>query len=402
MNLHLILIALSSSAWAYMGWYVIHRDPKSAVNRSCAAWSLFVSAWSFVILAYAAGLNEAETAWYAGELFSYLPKSILYLSFILHLTGMRSRVPRLVFVFLYALAAGIVVLGICFFLSLPIGLRAYELLVSTGAEASPLRGAYAALAIVLYSASAGLLVIWNRVTKLKREKRLSIFFLAVLGLVVGVHALLGLFKSRMGNAEVDFLIALQLIHAFPVVLAVDHYRSMSPIERIVADQMRTQLAFPVTIVDTKGLIVSANAAAVELSGKSAESLVGMSFESLLGESGRLTLDAEGPSFLEVIYASNGGGAMPMSLSVTPVKDRWGDSAGYVLVGHPIKRLLERQKELGLSEREREVCILLIQGLTNQEIGDRLFISPGTVKNHVYNIYEKTGVKNRVELSQLFS
>jgi LuxR family maltose regulon positive regulatory protein len=50
----------------------------------------------------------------------------------------------------------------------------------------------------------------------------------------------------------------------------------------------------------------------------------------------------------------------------------------------------------LSERELEVLRLFAQGLTNQEIADRLIISLGTVKAHSSNIYRKLDVRNRAE------
>jgi LuxR family transcriptional regulator, maltose regulon positive regulatory protein len=50
----------------------------------------------------------------------------------------------------------------------------------------------------------------------------------------------------------------------------------------------------------------------------------------------------------------------------------------------------------LSARELEVLALLAAGLTNQEIGERLIISPETVKKHVANICAKLGVGNRTE------
>lgn len=55
---------------------------------------------------------------------------------------------------------------------------------------------------------------------------------------------------------------------------------------------------------------------------------------------------------------------------------------------------------GISKREEEVILLVCQGLTNQEIADALFISLKTVKDHNYRIFQKTGVRNRVELAQL--
>jgi DNA-binding CsgD family transcriptional regulator len=50
----------------------------------------------------------------------------------------------------------------------------------------------------------------------------------------------------------------------------------------------------------------------------------------------------------------------------------------------------------LSRRELDVLRLLTGGLSNEQIGDRLFISPHTVANHVQRILEKTGTSNRTD------
>ena len=62
----------------------------------------------------------------------------------------------------------------------------------------------------------------------------------------------------------------------------------------------------------------------------------------------------------------------------------------------------RGPELGddLTEREREVLALLVEGLTNPEIADRLYISDSTVKTHVSNILSKLGVSTRTEAASL--
>jgi two-component system, NarL family, response regulator LiaR len=49
----------------------------------------------------------------------------------------------------------------------------------------------------------------------------------------------------------------------------------------------------------------------------------------------------------------------------------------------------------LTDREREVLALMVEGLNNNEIADRLVVSPSTVKFHIANIYMKLGVENRV-------
>jgi two-component system, NarL family, response regulator LiaR len=52
--------------------------------------------------------------------------------------------------------------------------------------------------------------------------------------------------------------------------------------------------------------------------------------------------------------------------------------------------------LDLTEREREVLALMIEGLNNVQIAGRLTISPSTVKSHVSNILSKLGVASRTE------
>jgi DNA-binding CsgD family transcriptional regulator len=60
------------------------------------------------------------------------------------------------------------------------------------------------------------------------------------------------------------------------------------------------------------------------------------------------------------------------------------------------------RDAGISEREKEIIRLVASGLDNRETGKRLFISPKTVKNHMTNIYAKTGARNRVQLVNLLN
>ncbi|MGW2181887.1 response regulator [Streptomyces sp. NPDC001732] len=52
----------------------------------------------------------------------------------------------------------------------------------------------------------------------------------------------------------------------------------------------------------------------------------------------------------------------------------------------------------LTSREEEITRLVAEGLTNAEIGARLFISPGTAKTHIANIQAKLKVRNRVGIA----
>ncbi|MBX9785338.1 MAG: response regulator transcription factor [Chitinophagaceae bacterium] len=59
--------------------------------------------------------------------------------------------------------------------------------------------------------------------------------------------------------------------------------------------------------------------------------------------------------------------------------------------------LEKQKhQLGLSSRELEALQLMAEGLSNQEIADRLFLSLPTIKTHTSNLFLKLDVKRRTQ------
>jgi NarL family two-component system response regulator LiaR len=66
------------------------------------------------------------------------------------------------------------------------------------------------------------------------------------------------------------------------------------------------------------------------------------------------------------------------------------------IGGPFERDDEAVKRLGISRREFEVLELIAQGLSNQDIAGRLFVSPSTVKTHVSNLLDKLDAQRRTE------
>lgn len=59
--------------------------------------------------------------------------------------------------------------------------------------------------------------------------------------------------------------------------------------------------------------------------------------------------------------------------------------------------IEGDKEK-LTKREKEICLLISRGLNNREIADDLFLSEGTVKNHVTRILDKLDLRDRTQLA----
>ena len=56
----------------------------------------------------------------------------------------------------------------------------------------------------------------------------------------------------------------------------------------------------------------------------------------------------------------------------------------------------------LSPREMEIMELISHSMTNEEIANKLFLSPKTVKTHIRNIFEKAEIRNRVEAALLYA
>lgn len=66
---------------------------------------------------------------------------------------------------------------------------------------------------------------------------------------------------------------------------------------------------------------------------------------------------------------------------------------------PTRHQLAKMKDV--SKREMEVMALVSESMTNEEIAQKLFLSAKTVKTHIRNLFEKTGVRNRVEAVLLY-
>lgn len=81
-----------------------------------------------------------------------------------------------------------------------------------------------------------------------------------------------------------------------------------------------------------------------------------------------------------------------------------DLASARQIGVPIVVLREARGESTrldiLSKREREVAMLVAQGLRNREVAAELRISEATVKDHVHHILDKLGMSSRTELAAL--
>ena len=74
----------------------------------------------------------------------------------------------------------------------------------------------------------------------------------------------------------------------------------------------------------------------------------------------------------------------------------------VEVPAPAEFVLDEAKlaTLGITRRELEMLELMAAGLSNREIGERVFVSENTVKTHLSRVFDKLGAKRRTQAVQL--
>jgi two-component system, NarL family, response regulator LiaR len=131
-------------------------------------------------------------------------------------------------------------------------------------------------------------------------------------------------------------------------------------------------------IDTDGITGSSNAKLVVFSWNTQPELVQQSLAA--GAAGYIAKSVTGEELVELLHRVHKGetvvpGDEP---EVAGVFGKWpGD-------------------ELGLSPREAEVLALICQGLSNQDISERAFLSINTVKSYVRTLYQKIGVDSRTQ------
>ena len=114
-----------------------------------------------------------------------------------------------------------------------------------------------------------------------------------------------------------------------------------------------------------------------------------------GASGYLLKDEKIGNIVTAITESVYDGSVPMSPRIA--------QKALVLLRNspkPPEENRSTQSDCSLSSREMEILQRIVDGLNYQQIGERLFISPHTVRKHIANIYEKLHVSNKASAIKL--
>jgi DNA-binding NarL/FixJ family response regulator len=117
-----------------------------------------------------------------------------------------------------------------------------------------------------------------------------------------------------------------------------------------------------------------------------------------GGNGYILKDIPANELLEAVRTlMKGGAVMPPDITAKLIKHIQ-DQASASTILEPDRKFEAIWNEDGLTVREREIVTLIGEGYSNRELAVQLFISEGTVKNHVSNIMQKLHMRERTHIA----
>ncbi len=184
------------------------------------------------------------------------------------------------------------------------------------------------------------------------------------------------------------------------IYLIERYRFLSLDHPRIEREVLGAIGDAVILFDPQLAVIRANQNTQAVLGREPRAFLGQELPSLFAESESIRqswrVAVTGKEVKSKCSLNEGEFVMTLS----PLLDEFGDLIGGMAIIRKQDSLDAAVAAYGITARERSIILMLMQGITSKEIAEALFIAPNTVKNHVANIYQKTGAGTRVELFRL--
>ena len=194
-----------------------------------------------------------------------------------------------------------------------------------------------------------------------------------------------------------------VIYVIAIYYSVFKFRFLNLTPSIMADEIITHISDMILILNTDLKITMHNTLCGEVLDVPMETINNKSlFEIISGRDDlKIQLDGLMESGEKSVYCrlnfQKNGEEILTNAYFSKIFDRFNDHTGFLVIAKEIKGKPDFLARYKITAREFEIIDLVLLGLSNKIIAEKLGISERTVETHRLNVYSKMGIKDRMEL-----
>ncbi|GEM_PF-1470758 len=396
------------------GVYILFVHRKNPLNRRYFYMTLCIAVWLFgASFAYSGENREEVLFWFRICSFGFIFLHAYTLHFVITLTSPQLKAPASVALYLLYLPS------IYFQYKSLTGSLVFRDFIKQGTYwtavpdfNSPLFLLLIANYLLYYACSAILLIRYAKKTSLKKEKTKAwLLFSAILSTIFfyNLEPFLVPFFTEYKPLVVSPLFSIVWISI--VGYAILRYRFLAYTPSKITQEILDGIDEAVLVFGPDLRLLYANAFVLRLQSKESfrSGTLPLNFASFYG----WFLESKGlkNALSELLSGAKKSFSCVITFRSFPqkhfqarfssIRDTDGSNSGIVFIGKEVITKSSLFKEKGITRKEEQVLEHLIKGETLKEIADSEHMGLRTVKTHCAHLYQKLGVKNRVQLMELF-
>lgn len=248
------------------------------------------------------------------------------------------------------------------------------------------------------------LIDWKRRAKKQRLKKQARLILTVYCASIAINFFLDIIVPSL---KIYLLAVLGPAGAFIYIAGLWYsmvrYKFLVFQPSMAANNIISNIQEMVILLNPEFKIINQNNKCAELLQYNPEEFADKYYSDLVTESGYLTKELNKltekklNSFNDKIIYKTGIGNIITDTYFAGIMDEFEDIIGILVISRENKGLKEFQRKYKFTQRQLEVIILSVSGLSNPEIGQRLSLAERTIETHFFNIYHKLDINNKIEL-----
>ena len=261
---------------------------------------------------------------------------------------------------------------------------------------------------ISFGSSLVILLRWYKKTELNREKKqiklLLVSSTVTMILTLGEYLLYPFF-SHYWTVSLSPILLLPWVSGY--VLAISRYQFLNITPENITRHILESVDELVVLIDFNGKPSYLNKKAKSFFRKKINQNEKFNFNMLFNPESeenlilRAGVDSISLKKKLVLTTSGTNVNLPiLNIELTKIFDKFNDPLGYLLIANETDTQTDIVKKYKLTAREVEVLGAVVNGLKTRIIAEKMKITERTVKSHITNIYQKTGVSSRVELLTL--